>query len=68
MFSKKPKIKSITSCSAGDFLFTFGLGKDGMVYIWNSIQCAWLPHKAVDPSEQQAGPAPITPPVPPKAK
>ena len=38
MFKENPKIKSVTSCSSGDFLFVFGLGKDGMMYICNSIQ------------------------------
>lgn len=52
MFKSNPKIKSITSCSAGDFLFVFGLGKDGQCYIWNSVQCAWLPHKNVEPLPQ----------------
>jgi hypothetical protein len=44
MFKKNPKIKSVTCCSAGDFLFVFGLGKDGMMYVWNSVECAWKPH------------------------
>jgi hypothetical protein len=44
MFSRKVKIKEVTSCSSGDFLFVFGLGHDGRMYIWNAIQEKWLPH------------------------
>lgn len=49
-------IKQITSCTAGDFLFVFGLGRDGNMYIWNSIQEKWLPHVNVMPEQ-------ATPPV-----
>lgn len=44
MFKHKPKIKQITSTSSGDFLFVFGLGRDGRCYVWNSLQEKWLPH------------------------
>lgn len=50
LFRKGPKIVSLTSCSSGDFLFVFGLGSDGGVYVWNSQVCEWLPHRAVDPN------------------
>jgi len=52
MFKKNPKIVSITSCSSGDFLFVFGLAKNGAVYIWNSANCQWLPHQ----NQQQPAP------------
>lgn len=54
MFKKNPKIVSITSCSSGDFLFVFGMAKNGAVYVWNSVQCQWLPHKNVEQEAPEA--------------
>ena len=50
---KQRKIVSVTSCASGDFLFVFGLGSDGAMYVWNSQLCEWLLHKAIDPNEAQ---------------
>lgn len=47
MFKRKLKIKSICATSSGEYLFTFGLGRDGRCYVWNTIQEAWLPHVQV---------------------
>lgn len=54
MFKKNPKIKFITSCASGDFLFVFGMDKRGAVYVWNSVQCAWLPHRNMEQSAPEA--------------
>lgn len=55
IFSKKPPIKQITSCSSGDLLFNFGLGADGLVYVWNATFNEWRPHIVKQPGQ---GPAP----------
>lgn len=47
MFKRKVKIVQISATSDNGFLFTFGLGSDGVCYIWNSQRCEWLLHKAV---------------------
>ena len=43
---RKPKIKAITSCSSGDFLFVFGLGSDGNMYLWDAVTLSWVLHKS----------------------
>lgn len=51
LFKKQPTIKQIDSVIAGDLIFTFGLGKDGKVYTWDSVLCSWRLHKYVAPKE-----------------
>ena len=45
MFKRKLKIKQISSTTGGDFLFVFGLGNDGKIYLWHSDKTAWLLHE-----------------------
>lgn len=54
-FKKNPKIKQITSCSSGDFLFVFGLSRDGRMYVWNSNDCVWMPHINTQAEAQNVG-------------
>lgn len=44
MFKRQPKIKSIAMAGSGDYIFTFGLGRDGKVYSWNVTTGKWQIH------------------------
>lgn len=59
LFRRKLKIKQITSTSAGDYLFVYGLGNDGQIYTWYSREERWKLNSTKDQpvpltSEQQA--------------
>lgn len=41
MFRKKLKIKQITSCGEGGYVFVYGLGNDGRIYSWNTATQDW---------------------------
>ena len=54
MFKKKqPKIVQISMAASGDFIFTFGLGRDGKVYSWNATTVEWVLHEIKAPVEAE---------------